>query len=320
MSYYLRFTSHDLLRCRFAISATWETVGAVRALHDPRSRPYHQPWLEEVRERAEALDIAPLRALQPRRGWTPDFLTPGAAADIESSLALIRSTPPESVAAELTRTLGDQQGAEEKARIRLMLQDPAAARDQLADLIGECWATLLEPYWPRVGDLLAADIEYHSRLLAEGGLTRLIPELDHRLSWRDDTLIVATDFLDETEDLRGDGLLLIPGAFLWPQAVVRLQRPHLPAIMYPVRGIGRLWERPAEAPEPLARLIGRTRARLLADLGEPAATTVLAERHGLSPSTVSAHLTALRDARLVEARRQKHQVLYRRTELGTALL
>jgi DNA-binding transcriptional ArsR family regulator len=69
----------------------------------------------------------------------------------------------------------------------------------------------------------------------------------------------------------------------------------------------------------LARLLGRTRAALLESLAEPASTHTLARRHGLAPSTVSEHLSALRDARLVTSRRQRHAVMYQQTRLGMAL-
>jgi DNA-binding transcriptional ArsR family regulator len=51
----------------------------------------------------------------------------------------------------------------------------------------------------------------------------------------------------------------------------------------------------------------------------PAATTDLARRHGLAPSTVSAHLSVLREAGLLVSRRQGYRVLYGRTALGDAL-
>jgi DNA-binding transcriptional ArsR family regulator len=90
--------------------------------------------------------------------------------------------------------------------------------------------------------------------------------------------------------------------------------------VYPARGVGDLWER--RGPEPaaaLAALLGDTRARLLADLAEPAATTVLARCYGMAASTLSRHLAVLRAAGLVAARRDRRQVLYGRTPLGAAL-
>src|SRR6202042_96134 len=96
--------------------------------------------------------------------------------------------------------------------------------------------------------------------------------------------------------------------------------PARPAVVYPARGIAELWQ-PAHTGhfDALGRLLGRTRAALLESLAEPASTHTLARRHGLAPSTVSEHLSALRDARLVTSRRQRHAVMYQQTRLGTAL-
>ncbi|HCA87527.1 MAG TPA: transcriptional regulator, partial [Streptomyces sp.] len=58
---------------------------------------------------------------------------------------------------------------------------------------------------------------------------------------------------------------------------------------------------------------------VLTAVDEPATTTGLALRLGLAPSSVSAHLSALRDAGLLASRRCGHEVLYERTPLGIAL-
>lgn len=91
-------------------------------------------------------------------------------------------------------------------------------------------------------------------------------------------------------------------------------------MVYPARGIGGLWtESAGRTPDALARLLGRGRADVLCALGEPAGTSALANRLSLAPSSVSAHLSALRAAGLLTSRRYGHQVLYERTPLGIAL-
>lgn len=58
---------------------------------------------------------------------------------------------------------------------------------------------------------------------------------------------------------------------------------------------------------------------MLTALDEPSTTTALAHRLGLAASSVSAHLTVLRDSGLLTSRRYGHQVLYERTPLGIML-
>jgi hypothetical protein len=97
-------TSDDLVTVRFAVSPVWETQAAVQAFADERGRLYHESWLVAVRGRAARLDLAPLLAVLPRRGYVPDFLTPPPRTSrpgLRSQLAEIRATEPAQVAREL---------------------------------------------------------------------------------------------------------------------------------------------------------------------------------------------------------------------------
>jgi DNA-binding transcriptional ArsR family regulator len=107
--------------------------------------------------------------------------------------------------------------------------------------------------------------------------------------------------------------------FVWPK-LVWSDPPSPSTLIYPARGIAELW-RPNETPrvEALGRLLGRTRALLLASLAEPATTTALARRHQLSAGTVSEHLSTLREAGLITGQRRGHAVSYVQTRLGSQL-
>jgi DNA-binding transcriptional ArsR family regulator len=307
----------DLLRCRFATSPLWETVNAVRAFVDPRSRPYLRPWWEQVSDRRPA---AELLAVQGAGGYIPDFLSQppaGAAPAIEDQIDAVRATPPERVAVELLRV--DLRRCPSPGTVRAMLADPEAARDRLAGHLADAWRQLVLPWWPKIGELIDADIEYRSRLLAAHGLGHVIDGLDERIRWIRQSIVIDPAAEEAERELDGDGLILMPSAFVWPSVTAIVDRPWLPTLIYPARGIGALLGRRTNAPAPLARLLGRTRALLLADLAEPASTTALAARHRLAPSTVSAHLAALEAAGLLTRRRHGHEVRYRRTPLGRAL-
>jgi DNA-binding transcriptional ArsR family regulator len=131
--------------------------------------------------------------------------------------------------------------------------------------------------------------------------------------------IVIESRADEERELGGDGLILMPSAFVWPMVTAVVDRPWQPTLIYPARGVGALLGGRTTVSAPLARLLGRTRALILTELAEPASTATLAARHGLAPSTVSAHLVALSDAGLTVRRRHGHEVHYRLTPLGRAL-
>jgi DNA-binding transcriptional ArsR family regulator len=196
----------------------------------------------------------------------------------------------------------------------------------LADLLEAVWHRLVEPYWPRLRTLLEADLLFHARRLAQGGLEALFSELHPRLAWTPPTLTLTTRAgWEERRPLDGQGLVLLPSLFCWPDLVSGVEAPWQPTLAYPARGIGSLWTSetgPAPGgatPAPLTRLLGRNRAAVLCALTEPASTSALALRLGLAPSSVSDHLSALRDAGLLVSHRYGHQVLYERTPLGIAL-
>ncbi len=91
--------------------------------------------------------------------------------------------------------------------------------------------------------------------------------------------------------------------------------------MYGARGVGTLWQRdsgPAEGA--LVDLLGRTRAELLSDLAAPASSTEIATRRGTTVSAVNQHLRVLRATGLLASARTGRSVVYRRTELGDALM
>ncbi|NEW74929.1 ArsR/SmtB family transcription factor [Streptomyces rhizosphaericus] len=325
MPLHMQFGTDDLLRCRFAISPLCQTHEAVRTLRRTERHGYHLPWLRRVREALAGLDLSELWLLMPVRGYTPDFLGPPPEvpyAPFEDELARMRATDPAAARRELALSLECTPGAAGSARGRAMLEDPARAVQRLAEVTEAAWRALVEPDWPRLRALLEADIAYRSRQLAEGGLERLFADLRPALRWTDGTLTIRNSVVPaQTQDLDGRGVLLMPSVFVWPDVISGFVPPWQPTVIYPARGVGGLWREPdAVAADALVRLLGASRAAILAGLEEPASTTALAARHRLAASSVSAHLAVLRGAGLLSSRRQGHQVLYERTPLGMALV
>jgi len=318
----LHFREDDFLRCRFAVSPLWETQEVVRMLKRPERHGYHAHWLRRMDRVAAGLDLTDLWLLMPQPGHCPDWLCPppiGPAATFEEEIAAVRASDPEAARADTAKSLADTPGALDSPQARRWLRNPARMIRHLSDAMEEAWHTLVAPDWPRLRTLLEADIAFHSRRLAEVGLGGLLPEISRRFGWDASTLTV--EFKGEHERrLDGQGLVLMPSVFIWPDVVSTFEPPWQPTLVYPARGIGGLWTEPADRTDDvLVRLLGRGRATVLAALDEPATTSTLAQRLGLAPSSVSAHLTLLRDAGLLTARRYGHQVLYERTPLGMAL-
>jgi DNA-binding transcriptional ArsR family regulator len=312
----------DLLAVRFACSPVWETQAAAQTFADERARSYHEPWRRLVRERVGRLDLTPLLAVQPIRGYVPDFLTPPprtARPRLRDQLAEIRATPPAQAAHELELCRETVTDERDRRLLDSFLADPARARDLLATRLHETWIGLVAPFWVRIRTLLDRDIEQRSRTLARHGLRRVLDELHPRIRWTKHGLSCG-DRSGRTVEVDERGLVLMPSAYLWPYVAAIGDEPWLPTIAYPARGIAELWRAPTAPPDALARLLGRTRALVLASLDKPLSTTALAAHIELSPTGTSRHLLALRDAGLVSTTRHGHEVRYGPTELGSALL
>lgn len=307
----VELTAPGAQRVRFGISPLEEVMGAVQVLLGVRRHPAYLPWLALARDTEPP--IGALRRVLSAPHYITDFLSPppdGPETTAAAQLELIRRTPPDQVERELRMVdtdLGD------------LPDDPASARDRLADEMELVWHELVEPHWPQLRGVLGDDIAHRSRRLAEGGVRLVLEGLHPRVRLVDDRLLID---VRERSRLRLDrrGLLLIPCTFAWPGIGLMAVPPWQPSLLYPARGVARLW---TETPVPDARLaavLGRTKAALLAELDEPAGTSVLAARLGLAPGTVSAHLTALRAAGILSSRRSGHEMRYERSDLGERLL
>jgi DNA-binding transcriptional ArsR family regulator len=314
------FSVEDLARTRFAVSPIYELVHSLVAFRDPSHAAVHLPWLRALSGRLDGLPLTRAVALIHPSGYVPDFLFPppaGPLGRIEDDLAALRATPVARIRDEIRLFLSQHPHA--RATADEWLAHPRREARRLADLLEAYWARAIEPAWPRISAFLDADLAHRARRLAAAGPAALFGDLGETVRWRDGHLEVDVPRHSATVELAGRGLLLMPSAFTATRPAVIDREPWQPTLVYPARGIATLWQDAAPAPDGLARLLGATRAALLADLAAPRSTTELAERLSLSPATASHHLSALRDAVLVTGRRDGRTVLYVRTPLGDAL-
>ncbi|MFD5143648.1 DUF5937 family protein [Streptomyces sp. NPDC058401] len=327
MEYELNFSAADVAQTRFAVSPMWEVVTSFRLLHAETDPPLHRRWAAQVRPRLKSagLDRGWLAALIPGGGYLADFLNPtpaGPFPDLADELAAIRGSSPENVRTDLdTITVKHRPADRQAARLRLLYEDPGTVMEKVTDEIQTYWELALAPYWPRIHQLLEADVFHRARQVAEHGSAHVLNELHSTVSWDSGTLRMVRTHCALTRDEIGPGLLLVPSAFAWPRVLTRSVIPEPLHMAYPARGIGTLWEpRATKATDAVAAVLGRSRTLLLAELDTPASTTQLALHSGLSAAAVSQHLTALRDAGLVTGHRAGRSVLYARTAIADALL
>ena len=314
------FGVEDLARTRFAISPLWEVVMSLLALRDPSTAALHVPFLRSLSGRLGGIALEPAVALVPSSGYKPDFLTPppsGPLGGIADDLAALRATPVARIRDEIGLFRSQHPSMRELADS--WLAHPRREVRRLADVLEAYWERAVAPVWPRVHAFLDADIAHRARRLADAGPAALFADLAAGVTWSGRNLDVIVPRHDATIALAGRGLLLMPSAFGATRPFVFDRAPWQPTVAYPARGIATLWEDATAAPAGLERLLGATRAAVLANLDAPRSTTELARRLAISPANASHHLTALRDAGIVTGRREGRAVLYVRTAVGDAL-
>ncbi|MCT2590319.1 helix-turn-helix domain-containing protein [Streptomyces sp. N2-109] len=319
------FGVDDLARTSFAYSPLQEAAFSLRAWRDPVRYPHMRPWLRRMRPVYDRLDRQVLDAMVTRRLWIPDCLTPrpsSARPTFAAELALFRATGPEVLAAGLRDAYGDE------VFPAVLSGDPERLRARVADALEAYWTGCLSgEWWARVQSLFEADLAHRGRVLAEEGVEALFAGLDPRLSWDGQRAVLQLGrpgnlggWWQRSVPVAGRGMVLCPTLFA--RGAQPLCTPDLPpALFYPSRGRAVLAESVAKQPlddghRPLVRLLGAPRARLLLLLAEPASTTELAHRLGVTAGAVSQHLRVLHEAGLLTRTRAGRSVRYRRSELG----
>ena len=240
--------------------------------------------------------------------------------ELAQELDVVATTPAAAVRADLEEVY--QERLPLPAVLRPLYEDPAVHLPAVVQEMHRYWQAVIQPVWPRLRALSMADLSYRMEQFAGGGLASVLEHLHPNIAFANDLLqIDKPHHCHHRFDLAGTGIVLVPCGFSWPTLIVHCCGVDQPELTYSPRGVGELWqESPAEQPDPLAALVGRTRATLLATLGLPKTTTQLAAQLDLSPAAVSQHLKILKDTALVTAQRRGRMVLYQRSAAATALL
>ncbi|TYL53034.1 ArsR/SmtB family transcription factor [Agromyces mariniharenae] len=308
-------TEDDVGSVRFGLSPLCELGLSLRAIKEPARFPLQLGWLRRTEEARARLDMPTLMGLIDERMWTPDFLNPRPTSPLtrlDDELAALAATPADVFRADLVAVHGRMP--------EVFAGSSSAALRRVIRALRQLWDTCFEPYWPRMRAVLEADIVYRGRQIAQAGVAGMLNGLSSRIEYDHGVVSVRlADPNDRTQAIDGNGLTLVPTMFTRRASAPVGDGP--PMIMYSARGQGALWEAERVAnPAAVAAVLGETRASLLAALGDPASSTELGVRLGVTASAVNQHLRVLRDAGLLVSTRYGRSVLYLRSELGSALL
>jgi DNA-binding transcriptional ArsR family regulator len=318
----VKFSADDLARTRFSTAPAplMETelawVELRRAgLGRGRSRP--RPWLREARRTIPAAARPLLDVLGPHPPW-PTFLD-SPAPDLDEALDWVRGTPRSYLRAELADTWANRPGRP-PGWLRNLADGDREALEVMVRALRAFHDAVIAPQWDRVVSSFHAEVARRIPVLAAGGHEELFGTLHERLRWRDDGL--DRQGLDGECELDGTGLLLVPSAF-WsgpPLFGIGDGDRVKNALIYGAQPNGQPYGSDQAAGDNLATLIGPTRAAVLRALAEPRGTAGLADAVGISQASASEHAKVLRDAYLIETRREGRSVRHSLTPLGRTLL
>ncbi|MGW0482644.1 ArsR/SmtB family transcription factor [Nonomuraea sp. NPDC003214] len=313
----MHFSDADLRQITFAPAPNtlWETVLSVRLLRGaPIGRSWSRLGVQRMHQQVKgslAERVGVLAPLAPPKGFLPSFLLQPDAGDFATGVELACQTPSSNLAADL----GLLSPAQRAGRWAQELADgTSGARQTLASDLHRYFTSSVEPLWPQIQTEAAADRTLRAETLLRGGVDALLATLHPDCRWHPPTLHIPIDG-DYDISLCGHGLLLIPSYFA-PRPMV-MYRPHAATVLvYPIS----VTDRSTDPGDVLGPLLGRTRAAVLATLRDPATTTSVAERVGISLGSASQHTTVLRNAGLISTTRTGGAVLHTLSPLGQTLL
>jgi DNA-binding transcriptional ArsR family regulator len=314
----------DLAVSRFAVSPLGELGHLLRHLGERGGRgsrlpsPLRTRWRERF---AQVRDDPGIRALLALQGsaYGVNFAAPppnGVAQTLGDDLAAVRATPLSLARAEITKALASSPAPEPQIARWLTRRDVV---DQIADTLQMAWTALIAPDWPQLQAIIERDVVHRAGQLTRLGWAGAVTGMHDSVLWHNGTVEIRERANDQAR-LDGRGLLFVPSVFIYPGLGFYLEPPWRPALVYPARGSAALW---ADQPRPagsLGRLLGASRAHLLAVLDTPTSTTGLVATTGMSLGAVGGHLRIMTDAGLLSRARSGRTVLYQRTPIGEALL
>jgi DNA-binding transcriptional ArsR family regulator len=325
------FSGDDVARTRVAPAAdpVWELVLSLHLLQggaDPALSGWRRRVHGALRRDGLAGEMRLLLALNPPRGYFPDFLTPfESVGGLGAGLEAIRSTPTRLMRRDLDILAAENALPSEAIGLARGQVDTVR---HLTSSMERYLELALRPVWDRVQAAVESDRARRARALLDGGADGLLTSLRPTVRWDGSVLDIPNYPADRELDLQGRGLLLIPSFFCARTPVALLDSDLPPVLVYPVERLGRPRAPGGETAvgaagsgrDALSALLGRTRANVLEVAADGGSTGEIARRLRISPAAASQHTTVLRNAGLLVSHRHRNTVRHTLTPLGRAML
>ena len=327
----IHFSGEDILRTRVAPAAdpVWELVLSLHVLRgrtrDPLTANWRRSVARDLRQDSASEQLRLLFALNPPRGYFPDFLTPYASVEgFEAGLDALRRTPAELLHRDLSVLAAENQ-----------LPSSAAALAR-GEACRRCttWPTR----WSGTGRWRSARTgagsRPRSRRTAPGGRGRCSTAVSRACSPASGRRCAgrAGCWRSAATRTAGSCTWTAVGCCWCRRSSARPPRSHCST-----RRCHRCWSTrwtgwagccgrrrggaaSGAARESLAALLGRTRAAVLQASDEGCTTGEVARQLNISPAAASQHATVLRNAGLLVSHRERNSVLHTLTPLGRAML
>ncbi|CAM5625598.1 winged helix-turn-helix domain-containing protein [Streptomyces fumanus] len=252
----------------------------------------------------------------------PDCVTPTASmpgGDVATQCEQLADLSPEVLLAELEAEFG---GAV-PARWRPVVDRPRQWLRAYSGVIQAVWEAF-GPVWAAARPLLDREAERVGGAVVRNCADAVLGDLSRRFRLTGGTLHLP-DPRQDTYELGGRRLVLVPIVSGPGTSVFALDRPDLVWIGYPLPGLGQLWggppaAGPARADDALSLVVGEVRARVLRAVRAPAPMSEVAARVGCTPANLTHHCRRLEHGGLVVRHRQGQYVRLARTERGDALV
>src|SRR5215208_1924332 len=324
-------STEDLTKVRLAPSPLWETVISFGVLLHHGCDTVHASWSTRTRRVLPGTDLSPLLAAMCLERHCPDFLSPppdASVASFDEELERVRATPPEVVHTEVQMLMQVQQeqfgplSPEKECLLEIYLREPDGSLKRLVDTLKRCHELAIAPYWPRIQEHLEGDTIRRGQALVLGGVEALLSGINPKAAYHDGAIVLEKPY-EAVIEPAGRGITLVPCVFAWPHVEVLVQPGYRPTLAYGPRGVANLWasSSPPSNGTALGAALGESRASVLKGLlTAPTTTTELARQLDLGPAAVSAHLSRLKAAGLVEPHRSGKRVYYRLSCAGESLL